>query len=76
MFGLSEGHYNIVKSACRKCNEEGKQAIKDGATYDQVMSDVITRHHKSVEPLISRLRFTWLCGYLAGRFGRKDGEYE
>lgn len=75
MFGLSEAHYNIVKSHCRKCSEEIQDAISNGSKYDHVAAATITRCHAPVSTLVTRGQFIWLSGYLNGRFG-KSGDYE
>lgn len=70
MFGLTDAEYNVVKKAAKNCNAAGIEAVKNGAKYDQVMAEIISAHHKPIFPLISRIKFVWLCGYLAGRFGQ------
>lgn len=77
MFGLSEAHYNIVKQAARRCAEDIKTTIKrDKATYDQVAAKKISEHHEKINTLVSRGQFIWLIGYLQGRFGSQNAEYE
>ena len=75
MFGLSEEHYNIVKRAARECMKEMKDEITSGSKYDHIAAGVITKHHAQISTLITRTRFVWLAGYIAGRWG-KAGEYE
>lgn len=77
MFGLSEPHWNIVKSQARKLNEAVKAMPANERKSDKLMIEVISIHHKPVETIIDRLKFTWTAGYLAGRVGNKtNGDYE
>ncbi|QZE50464.1 hypothetical protein [Klebsiella phage vB_KpnS-VAC2] len=77
MFGLNEAQYNIVKQTARRMAAEAKDAIKkEKKSYDQVAAKMIDKHWSSVNTLVTRGQFIWIAGYLEGRFGRKDGEYE
>lgn len=77
MFGLSEPHWNIVKSQARKLNEAVKAMPEKDRKNDRLMIAVIDEHHKPVATIIERLKFTWTAGYLAGRVGNKtNGDYE
>lgn len=77
MFGLNEAQYNAVKQAARRMAKEAKDAIKkEKKTYDQVAAKMIDKHWSEVNTLVTRWQFIWIAGYLEGRFGRKDGEYE
>ncbi|WP_279025553.1 hypothetical protein [Gibbsiella quercinecans] len=77
MFGLTESHYNIVKRQARNCTSEVKDTIRrDKEKYDNVAAAIISKHHEPVSVLVSRCQFVWLCGYLEGRFGNSNGEYE
>ncbi|EBN6978955.1 hypothetical protein DWS90_23305 [Salmonella enterica subsp. enterica serovar Give] len=75
MFGLNEEQYNAIKKMARECNKELKFECDNGKKYDHVATGIITKHHTPVSTLITRIRFIWLCGHLAERFG-KPGEYE
>lgn len=81
MFGLSEEMYNVVKKQAKACNDEIKKFVDAGtksnraARYDQIAPVAIDKHRAPVATEIGKLQFVWLCGYLAGRYGKK-GEYE
>lgn len=75
MFGLNEAEYNIVKRAAKECMKEIKQEITNGNKYDHIAAGIIAKHYAPVSVLITKLRFIWLAGYIAGRWG-KPGEYE
>lgn len=77
MFGLSEPHWNIVKSHARKLNEAVKVMPQKDRKNDRLMIEIIDKYHEPVEALIDRYRFAWTAGYLAGRVGNKNnGDYE
>lgn len=77
MFGLNEAQYNAVKRVAKRMTAETKDAIrKDKKTYDQVAARMIDKHWAEVNTLLTRGQFIWMAGYLEGRFGRRDGEYE
>ena len=82
MFGLSEAEYNVVKSAARKCLAEIQAecekvpAGKKGLAFDRVSGSTIDKHHKPLELLITRTKFVWIAGYLSGRYGNREKDYE
>lgn len=76
MFGLSEAHWNIVKRAARNLNDEIGKLPKEQRKNEKVVIDVITKCHKPVELIIDRYKFVWTAGYLAGRVGNKNADYE
>lgn len=76
MFGLSDSHYNIVKKQARECAKKIKEQIQAGTKYDHCAADIIMAHHAPVQVLVSYTQFVWLCGYLTGRFGRRNFDYE
>lgn len=76
MFGLNEAHWNVVKRAARGLNDAISELPKEQRKNEKVVIDVITKHHKPVELLIDRYKFVWTAGYLAGRVGSKNADYE
>ncbi|MEG0209067.1 MULTISPECIES: hypothetical protein [Gammaproteobacteria] len=76
MFGLSESHWNIVKKAARHLNDEISKLPKSDRKKEKIVIEVITKAHGPVSVLIDRYKFVWTAGYLAGRVGSKDGDYE
>ena len=50
--------------------------LSEAEWNEKIMIDVISTHHKKVELLIDRYRFVWTAGYIAGRVGNKEGDYE
>ena len=74
MFGLNDGQYNVVKAQAKKCSAEISDLIAKGAKYDQVAAKAIDSAHEPIKPIITRLQFVWLIGYLNGRFTDKDYE--
>lgn len=76
MFGLSEAHYNIVKRAARGLNDAISELPKADRKKEQIVIKVIDKHYEPVSTLINRMRFVWVAGYLAGRVGNKNGDYE
>lgn len=76
MFGLSEAHWNIVKRAARGLNDAISELPKADRKKEAVVIEIITTHHRPVETLIDRYKFVWTAGYLAGRVGNKESDYE
>lgn len=76
MFGLSEAHWNIVKRAAKNLNDEISKLPAADRKKEKVVIEVISKTHKPVETLIDRYKFVWTAGYLAGRVGNKNGDYE
>ena len=76
MFGLSEAEWNVVKRAAKELNKFVSGMKKEDRKNDKTMIDVISTHHKKVELLIDRYKFVWTAGYIAGRVGNKEGDYE
>lgn len=82
MFGLNEAEYNVVKAAARKCLAEIKAECdrvgsgKKGLAFERVSGKTIDKHHKPLELIITRTKFVWLAGYLSGRYGNPEKDYE
>lgn len=76
MFGLSEAHWNVVKRAARGLNDAISELPKGDRKNEKIVIEVISKHHKAVELLIDRYKFVWTAGYLAGRVGNKNADYE
>lgn len=76
MFGLSEAHWNIVKRAARGLNDAISELPKDDRKNEKIVIKVIDKHHEAVKVLIDRYKFVWTAGYLAGRVGNKNADYE
>ena len=76
MFGLSEAHWNIVKRAARGLNDAISELPKADRLKEAFVIKVITKHHAPVETLIDRYKFVWTAGFLAGRVGSKENDYE
>lgn len=76
MFGLSEAHWNIVKRAAKVLNDEIAKMPAADRKKDKLVIEVISKAHKPVETLIDRYKFIWTAGYLAGRVGNKEADYE
>lgn len=76
MFGLSEAHWNVVKRAARGLNDAISELPKGDRKNEKIVIEVISKHHKPVELLIDRYKFVWTAGYLAGRVGNKNADYE
>lgn len=68
MFGLNEAQYNIVKRRAKSCDKEIRDIVRAGSKYDAVAASIIDRHHSEIAPLISRIKFVWLIGYINGRW--------
>lgn len=76
MFGLTEAHWNVVKRAARGLNEAISALPKEDRKKEVVIIKVIDKHHAPVALLIDRYKFIWTAGYLAGRVGNKNADYE
>lgn len=76
MFGLSEGHWNVVKRAARGLNDAISELPKGDRKNEKIVIEIITKHHAPIAPLIDRYKFVWTAGYLAGRVGSKVADYE
>lgn len=76
MFGLSESQYNAVKRVCRACNSEIREKLgkiepkKRAAHFNSISKVCIDKHHGQLMPILTRIQFIWLCGYLEGQFGQ------
>lgn len=76
MFGLNEVEWNVVKKAAKGLNAAVDAMPKADRKNDKLMIEVITKHHKPIELLIDRYKFVWTAGYIAGRVGNRDADYE
>lgn len=76
MFGLNEAHWNIVKRAARGLNDAISALPKADRKNEKVVIEVISKHHEPIATLIDRYKFVWTAGYLAGRVGNKNADYE
>lgn len=76
MFGLSEAHWNAVKRAARGLNDAISELPKADRKKEAIVIKVISKHHAPVETLIDRYKFVWTAGFLAGRVGSKENDYE
>lgn len=76
MFGLNEVEWNVVKKAAKGLNAAVEAMPKADRKNDKLMIEVITKHHKPIELLIDRYKFVWTAGYIAGRVGNRDADYE
>ena len=76
MFGLKEAEWNVVKRAARGLNDAIGAMAKEDRKKEQLVIKVIDEHHAPVALLIDRYKFIWTAGYLAGRVGNKNADYE
>lgn len=61
---------NILRSVARDCVKECAEAtkgMKKVGDRDAVYREIISKHHKRVEPSFSRLELTVMIGIVTGR---------
>lgn len=72
MFGLTQPQFNAVRAQAKKLNEAVDKLTDKQRQDNDIMKAVICEYHSPISTIIEKMRFVWVCGYIAGRCGKRD----